>query len=143
MLEKERNEILMNVGAETPMGKLLRRYWMPIGAVSEFDDKATKPIKLMGEDLVLYKDKSDTFGLISRHCPHRRADLSYGYVEDCGLRCNYHGWVFNEKGKCIAQPFEDTVDTEQKLRSSVKIVNYPVEKKGGLVWAYLGPGPVP
>ena len=72
MLEKERNEILMNVGAETPMGKLLRRYWMPIGAVSEFDDKATKPIKLMGEDLVLYKDKSDTFGLISRHCPHRR-----------------------------------------------------------------------
>ena len=125
MLERERNETLMNVGANTPMGNLLRRYWMPIGAVSEFDNKETKPIRLMGEDLVLYKDKSGTFGLIDRHCPHRRADLSYGYAEECGLRCNYHGWLFNQDGDCIAQPFEDTVDTEHKLRQTIKIINYP------------------
>ena len=103
MLEQERNELLMNVGADTPMGQLLRRYWMPIGAVTEFDDKETKPVRLMGEDLVLYKDKSGTFGLVDRHCPHRRADLSYAYVEECGLRCNYHGWLFNEKGECMKE----------------------------------------
>jgi 5,5'-dehydrodivanillate O-demethylase oxygenase subunit len=143
MLEQERNDMLMDVGAETPMGKLLRRYWMPIGAASEFEDKTTKPVRLMGEDLVLYKDKSGTFGLIDRHCPHRRADLSYGYVEECGLRCNYHGWLFDEKGDCIGQPYEDTADPEQKLRETIKIANYPVEEKGGLLWAYLGPKPVP
>ena len=91
MLDEARNRMLMEVGPGTPMGSLLRRYWMPIGAVSEFEDKDTKPVRLLCENLVLYKDKSGNFGLIDRHCPHRRADLSYGFVEECGLRCNYHG----------------------------------------------------
>ena len=82
------------------MGELLRRYWMPIAAVAELDDQPTKPVRLMGEDLVLYRDGSGTYGLIDRHCPHRRADLSYGFVEECGLRCNYHGWLFDETGRC-------------------------------------------
>ncbi len=143
MLEESRNELLMNVGAGTPMGELLRRYWMPIGAVTEFDGKETKPVRLMGEELVLYKDLSGTFGLVDRHCPHRHADLSYGFVEETGLRCNYHGWLFDEKGDCVGQPYEDTVDPEQKLRAGCSVKAYPVKEKAGLLWAYLGPDPMP
>jgi len=143
MLDETRNRMLMEVGPETPMGNLLRRYWMPIGAVSEFDDKETKPVRLLGEDLVLYKDKSGTFGLIDRHCPHRRADLSYGFVEECGLRCNYHGWLYDHNGACIEQPYEDTISEDGKAKNPVTIKSYPVEAKAGLLWAYLGPAPVP
>src|SRR6266436_8718930 len=82
MLSEEQNRRLTEVGAGTPMGELLRRYGMPIAAVAELDDKPTKPVRLMGEDLVLYKDKAGTYGLVDRHCPHRRADLSYGWPED-------------------------------------------------------------
>src|SRR5690554_6497421 len=106
MLTEAENKQLMETGAGTLMGEFLRRYWMPVAAVAELDDNPTKPIRLMGEDQVIYKDKSGTYGLIDLHCPHRRADLSYGWVEECGLRCNYHGWAFDEKGNCISQPFE-------------------------------------
>ena len=143
MLDEARNRMLMEVGPKKPMGKLLRRYWMPISAVSEFDKKATKPIRLLGEDLVLYKDLSGTFGLIDRNCQHRRADLSYGFVEKCGLRCNYHGWLYDKDGSCIAQPYEDTVSTKSDKKNLVKIKAYPVETKAGLLWAYLGPDPAP
>ncbi|RYH42592.1 MAG: aromatic ring-hydroxylating dioxygenase subunit alpha, partial [Alcaligenaceae bacterium] len=105
MLSEEKNRLLTQVGPGTPMGKLLRRYWMPVAGVSEFDNRSTKPLRLMGEDLVLYKDLSGTFGLVDRRCAHRRADLAYGMVEQCGLRCNYHGWRFDENGKCLEQPF--------------------------------------
>jgi 5,5'-dehydrodivanillate O-demethylase len=125
------------------MGNLLRRYWMPIAAVSEFDALDVKPVRLFGEDLVLYKDLSGTFGLVDRHCPHRRADLSYGFVEECGLRCNYHGWRFGADGACLEQPFEDTAHPEARFREKVRITAYPVEAKGGLLWAYLGPQPQP
>ncbi|HIN74913.1 MAG TPA: aromatic ring-hydroxylating dioxygenase subunit alpha [Rhodospirillales bacterium] len=143
MLDEARNRMLMEVGPKKPMGKLLRRYWMPISAVSEFDKKATKPIRLLGEDLVLYKDLSGTFGLIDRNCQHRRADLSYGFVEKCGLRCNYHGWLYDKDGSCIAQPYEDTVFPKSDKKNLVKIKAYPVETKAGLLWAYLGPNPAP
>ena len=108
MLSEARNKLLTEVGPGTRMGALLRRYWQPIAAVSELDDTATKAVRLMGEDLVLYKDLSGRYGLLDRHCPHRSADLSYGIVEDCGLRCSYHGWRFDETGACREQPFEDT-----------------------------------
>ena len=87
MLTAARNDLLTRVGPGTPMGDLLRRYWQPIGGASELEKNPVKPIRLMGENLVLYKDLSGTFGLVDRHCPHRRADMSYGWVEDCGLRC--------------------------------------------------------
>src|SRR4051812_40671439 len=98
MLSEERNRMLTRVGPGTPMGDLLRRYWMPVAGATEFDDTSIKPIRLMGEDLVLYKDLGGRYGLVDRQCAHRRADLSYGYVEQCGIRCNYHGWCYDEKG---------------------------------------------
>ena len=125
------------------MGELLRRYWMPIAAVSEFDKTSIKPVRLMGEDLTLYKDLSGAYGLIDRHCPHRRADLSYGFVEQCGLRCNYHGWRFDETGKCVEQPWEDVAAPEARFKDKIHIKAYPVEAKAGLLWAYLGPQPAP
>ncbi|PWU06921.1 MAG: aromatic ring-hydroxylating dioxygenase subunit alpha [Terriglobia bacterium] len=143
MLDESKNQLLTQVGRGTPMGELLRRYWMPIAAVTEFDSQAIKPVRLMGEDLTLYKDLSGTFGLVDRHCPHRRADLSYGFVEECGLRCNYHGWLFNEQGRCMEQPFEDMSAPEARFRDKVRVRAYPVEVKAGLIWAYLGPQPVP
>ena len=87
MLTAAKNELLTRVGPGTPMGNLLRRYWMPIGGASEFDTMSIKPIRLMGENLVLYKDASGRFGLIDRHCPHRRADMTNGWVERGGIRC--------------------------------------------------------
>ena len=143
MLDEERNRMLMEVGADKPMGKLLRRYWHPIAAVSEFDTKNTKPIRLLGENLVMYKDLSGKYGVLDRHCPHRRADLSYGYVENDGLRCNYHGWLFGKDGKCLAQPYEDVEDPSGKLRKTIQIKNYKVEEKAGLLWVYMGPDPAP
>lgn len=143
MLSEEKNKILTQVGPGTPMGDLLRRYWMPIAGVTEFDTRTTKPLRIMGEDLVLYKDLSDIFGLVDRNCPHRRADLSYGMVEKCGLRCNYHGWAFNETGQCVEQPFEDTCFPGTNAKDRVSIKSYPVQQKGGMLWAYMGPQPAP
>jgi len=143
MLSDEQNRTLTQVGAGTPMGELLRRYWMPIAAVAELDDKATKPVRLLGEDLVLYRDQAGTYGLLDRHCPHRRADLSYGWVEGCGLRCHYHGWVWDHTGKCLQQPFEEVANPEARFKDRLRIKAYPVEVKAGLLWAYLGPPPVP
>jgi 5,5'-dehydrodivanillate O-demethylase len=141
MLSREDNERLTRVGPGTPMGELLRRYWMPIAALTEFDRKATKPIRLLGEDLVLYKDLQGTFGLIDRQCAHRRADLSYGFAEQRGLRCNYHGWLFDASGRCIEQPYDDIAVPDARFKDKIRIRSYPVETKAGLIWAYLGPLP--
>ncbi len=143
MLDEATNAKLSATGRGTPMGELMRRYWHPVGAVGELDDHATKPVRLMGEDLVLYRDLSGAYGLIDRHCPHRRADLSYGFVEDRGLRCSYHGWLFDRDGSCLGQPFEDTEDPAARFRDKIRITAYPVAAKAGLLWAYLGPDPAP
>src|SRR5438105_815078 len=125
------------------MGELLRRYWMPVAAVAELDDEPTKQIRLMGEDLALYKDRSGAYGCLDLHCPHRRADLSYGMVEECGLRCNYHGWAFNERGDCIDQPFEQVAHPDANFKDRIKIKAYKVKPLAGLLWVYMGPDPVP
>ncbi len=143
MLTAEQNKFYVEVGADKPMGKLLRRYWIPFAGASEFDAAATKPVRLMGEDLVAYKDLSGVYGLIDRHCCHRRADLSYGYVEACGLRCNYHGWLYDEKGACIGQPYEDLAHPQNNLKDKVRIKAYPVRECAGLLFTYMGPSPVP
>jgi 5,5'-dehydrodivanillate O-demethylase len=143
MLDQAKNKLLTQVGAGTPMGELLRRYWMPIAGVSEFENQHIKPVRLLGEDLTLYKDLSGTFGLVDRRCPHRRADLSYGFVEQCGLRCNYHGWLFDERGHCTEQPYEDVAAPQAHFKDKIRVKSYPVEAKAGLLWAYLGPQPAP
>src|SRR6185503_18090852 len=143
MLDPATNRLLTQTSPGTPMGELLRRYWMPIGGVTEFDTRPTKAIRLLSEDLTLYKDLSGNYGLVDRHCPHRRADTSYGFVEACGLRCTYHGCLFDQSGRCLEQPYEDAAHPEAHFRDKVTIKAYPVEPKGGLLWAYLGPQPAP
>ena len=143
MLSAEKNHVLTRVGPGTPMGGLLRRYWHPIAGATEFDALSIKPIRLFGEDLVLYKDRGGRFGLVDRRCCHRRADLSYGWVEDCGIRCNYHGWLYDQEGRCLEQPYEDTANPAARLKEQVRLKAYPVRVLGGLVWAYMGPLPGP
>ncbi len=143
MLSETDNQRLTGVGRGTPMGDLLRRYWMPLAAVAELDDRPTKRVRLMSEDLVLYKDTSGGYGLLDAHCPHRRADMSYGIPDACGLRCSYHGWLFDRGGNCIEQPFEDVAALESPFKNKVKTKAYPVQAKAGLLWAYLGPSPAP
>jgi 5,5'-dehydrodivanillate O-demethylase len=125
------------------MGELMRRYWQPIAAVAQLDEHPTLPVRLMGEDLVLYRDTRGRYGLLDRHCAHRRADLAYGTVEDCGVRCHYHGWLFDGTGACLEQPFEERARPETRFKDKIRLAAYPVEAKGGLLWAYLGPAPAP
>src|SRR5207248_1720831 len=114
----------------------LRRYWMPIGGASEFDAIAIKPVRLLGEDLVLYKDRGGRFGLIDRHCPHRRADLCHGFVEEHGIRCNYHGWRMDETGRCAEAPYDDIVNPRARGRERASTTAYPVREVAGLLFAY-------
>lgn len=143
MLSSADQSRLTQVAKGTPMGELLRRYWMPIAAVAELDDSPTKAVRLLGEDLVLYKDGRGQYGLIERRCPHRGADLALGMIDECGLRCNYHGWLFNEDGRCTAQPYEERARPEARFKDRIRITSYPVKANAGLLWAYLGPAPAP
>ena len=140
MLTVKENERLTRVGPGTPMGELLRRYWQPIGSAVELDDNPVKPVKILGESLVLYRDRKGRLGLIGDTCPHRRTSMLYGIPEEEGLRCPYHGWMFNGTGQCIEMPAEAPDST---FPSRVKMSGYPVEELCGLVFAYLGPEPVP
>ena len=143
MLTAQQNEQLSQVGRGTPGGELMRRYWHPIAAAVELDERPTKPVRLLGEDLVLFKDRSGTVGLIGRLCPHRRVDLSYGIPEEHGLRCMYHGWMMDATGQCIEQPFEETVHPDGHFKEKVKIAGYAIQELAGVLWAYMGPDPIP
>ena len=143
MIDAAANATLTQVGAGTPMGDLLRRYWFPVAAIAELDDRPVKAVRVLCEDLVLYKDLGGNYGLVDRHCAHRRADLAYGFVEECGLRCNYHGWRYDHTGRCIEQPYEDTADPGSRYKERIRIKAYKVEARAGLLWAYLGPEPAP
>ncbi len=143
MLSKEENERLTEVGPGTPMGELLRRYWHPVAATGELADAPTKAVRVLGEDLVVYRDTSGGYGLIGDRCAHRRSLLSFGVPEPDGLRCMYHGWKYDAVGRCIEQPFEETVNPDGHFKEKITIAGYPVEELGGLLWAYLGTAPVP
>jgi 5,5'-dehydrodivanillate O-demethylase oxygenase subunit len=140
MLTAEENEILTRVGPGTPMGDLQRRYWHPIAALEEMAERWTKRVRLLGEDLVLFKDRSGTFGLIGEFCPHRRASLAYGIPTEDGIRCPYHGWKFDAAGKCLEQPNEPE---GSNFKDKIATAGYPVEELGGMLFAYLGPKPAP
>lgn len=140
MLSPAENEMLTQVGPGTPGGALQRRYWQPITGSAYLKKKKVVPIRILGEDLVLYRDLQGQIGLIDRVCAHRRVDLTHGYPVDQGLRCPYHGWTYSNTGHCIAQPGEPP---GSRLRDEAKLKSYPVQELGGLVFAYLGPEPAP
>lgn len=139
MISKEANEALTRVGPGTPMGNLLRRYWHPVAASAELP-KGTKKVRILGEDLVVYRDTSGNVGLVDWQCPHRKASMEYGIPEENGLRCPYHGWLFKEDGACLEQPAEPA---ESTFKNRICIKSYPVQEKAGLIFAYMGPSPAP
>lgn len=125
------------------MGELLRRYWHPVAAVAELQDHPIKALRLFGEDLVLFRDRSGNQGLVQRRCPHRGFDLRYGIVEREGIRCSYHGWRFDCQGQCRERPYEDVAHPRSQAGPRLALRSYPVEACSGLLWAYLGPQPAP
>jgi len=137
MLTQDENELLTRVGPASPAGQLLRRYWHVVAAAGELSEaKPKKRVRILGEDLVLYRDGSGAYGLVGEHCSHRGASLYYGFVEEDGIRCAYHGWKYDTCGKCLEQPFENpAAGFKEKIRHPA----YPVAKLGGLLFAYLGP----
>lgn len=141
MLTADENRFLTQVSRGTPCGELLRRYWHPVAAAAELtDDKPIKAVKILNEKLVVYRDKAGQYGLVGEQCPHRLASLAYGRVDREGIRCPYHGWKFDGAGRCLEQPAEPADST---FKDRIRHVAYPVEYLGGLIYAYLGPGPAP
>ncbi|MCZ6625846.1 MAG: Rieske 2Fe-2S domain-containing protein [Deltaproteobacteria bacterium] len=141
MLSNEENEVLTRVGPGTPAGELLRRYWLPVSVAQELTvENPTKFVRMLAEDLVLFRDKQGRVGLLADRCSHRGASLSYGRVEERGLACAYHGWLYDINGNCLEIPAEPP---DSKFRLTVKHKAYPVQKFIGLTWTYMGPQPAP
>ena len=138
MLKHEDNERLVRVGPGTPAGELFRRYWQPALLSAELpeNDGAPVRVRILGEDLVAFRDSEGRVGLVDAFCPHRRAPMFFGRNEECGLRCVYHGWKFDVTGQCVDLPTEPP---DSRMKANVKIKSYPVIEKGALVWAYMGP----
>ena len=141
MVTQKENTLMTQVGAGTPGGELLRRYWQPIAASAELtEEKPVKKVRCLGEDLVVYKDKSGGFGLIGEPCPHRLTSLASGIVDEDGIRCPYHGWKFDAGGCCVETPAEPEGST---LKDGIQHTAYPVRMVGGMLFGYLGPDPAP
>src|SRR5579859_37559 len=138
MLTREENELLTHTNRGRPMGEYLRRYWQPVLLAGELPQADCPPVRvrLMGEELVAFRDSQDRFGLLDEFCPHRRTSLYWGRNEECGLRCVYHGWKFDIEGHCIDMPNEPP---EYGFKERVFTTAYPARAWGGLIWAYLGP----
>lgn len=136
MLSAEENELLTRVGPGTPMGNAFRRFWLPFMLSSELKaDAPPRRVRLLGEDLIAFRDTLGRPGLVDRYCPHRRADLYYGRNEQCGLRCAYHGWKFDVDGNVMEMPAEPA---NTPLLAEVRIKSYPMRDWGGVIWAYMG-----
>jgi phenylpropionate dioxygenase-like ring-hydroxylating dioxygenase large terminal subunit len=138
MLKREENELITRIGPGTPMGETMRRYWMPALLSSELPHADSDPVrvKLLGEEMIAFRDTNGQVGLIQNHCPHRGASLFFGRNEEAGLRCVYHGWKFDISGQCVDMPNEPA---ESDFRTKVKAVAYPTAEKAGIVWTYMGP----
>src|SRR5438477_9684030 len=137
MLTTEENHLLTRTGPGTPCGELLRRYWQPVALSAELPPGgAPVPVTVMGEELVLFRDEQGRPGLIGLHCSHRGADLSYGRLEDGGLRCIYHGWLYDRAGRCLEQPGEPAGST---FHERIHQPAYPCIERSGVIFAYLGP----
>ncbi|OLN22244.1 (2Fe-2S)-binding protein [Domibacillus antri] len=138
MLSKENNEKLTRTGPDTPMGKLFRRYWIPAMISTELPKPNCTPvkIKLLGEELLAFRDTDGKVGLIDEFCPHRKVSLYFGRNEECGIRCVYHGWKFDVNGDCVDMPSEPP---SSNFKDKVKIKSYPCRERGGVIWTYMGP----
>jgi phthalate 4,5-dioxygenase oxygenase subunit len=138
MLSAEENDLLCRVEGEAPMGGIMRRHWIPVCLSEEVEDSDGAPVRtrVLGEDLVVFRDSEGRLGVVDEHCPHRRASLALGRNEHGGLRCLYHGWKVDVKGNVLEMPSEPAASG---LCAKVKHKAYPCEEAGGLVWAYMGP----
>jgi phenylpropionate dioxygenase-like ring-hydroxylating dioxygenase large terminal subunit len=137
MLSARDNELITRVGPGTPMGDLLRLYWIPFLFSWEVEaDGNPERVRLLGEDLIAFRDTAGQVGLIQNHCPHRGASLFFGRNEEAGLRCVYHGWKFSVDGTCVDMPNEPA---ESDFKHKVRATAYPCVERAGVVWAYLGP----
>jgi len=138
MLTPEENDLLCRVEGDAPMGQLMRRHWIPACMIEEVAEPDGTPVRvrLLGEDLVAFRDSDGRVGLLDEHCPHRRASLAFGRNEECGLRCLYHGWKMDVDGNVIEMASEPR---ESTLQEKVKTRAYPTREAGGFVWAYMGP----
>jgi phthalate 4,5-dioxygenase len=138
MLSPEQNELVTRTGAGTPMGEVMRRYWIPAALAWELPEPDCAPIrvKLLGEKLVAFRDTEGRIGLVDEFCAHRRASLFLGRNEQGGLRCVYHGWKYDTKGTCLDMPNEPA---ETNFKHAVRLKTYPTAEIGGLIWAYMGP----
>ncbi|MGE4123763.1 MAG: Rieske 2Fe-2S domain-containing protein [Pusillimonas sp.] len=141
MLTQEQNDFITRVGPGAPAGQLLRRYWQPVALADELDGpRPVRPVKLMGQNFVLFRDENGALGFIDRDCAHRGADLAYGRIEDGGLRCPFHGWLFSVNGDCLETPAEPE---GSKLHLRYKQRSYPVVLRSGIIFAYIGEGEPP
>jgi phthalate 4,5-dioxygenase oxygenase subunit len=138
MLTKEDNELLTRIGIGTPMGNLLRQYWIPALFTSDLPSPDSDPIRvrLLGEDLVAFRDTNGQVGMLANNCPHRGASLFFGRNEESGLRCVYHGWKFDTTGQCLDMPNEPA---ESDFRTKVRATAYPCQERNGVIWTYMGP----
>ncbi len=141
MLSRQENDLVTRVGPGTPGGEFMRRYWQPIALAEELPlGGSPAAVRLLGEDLALFRDNRNRIGLLGIHCAHRGADLSYGRIEDGGLRCLYHGWLYDTNGRCLQQPGEPE---ESRFHEKIRQKNYPCKEVGGLILTYMGPGQPP
>jgi len=141
MMSQEANDLITRTGPKDACGKLMRMYWQPAALVDELEGpRPVKAVKLLGENLVLFRDEEGRYGLIDRHCAHRGADLAFGRLENGGLRCAFHGWLFDVSGQCLETPAEPK---DSPLCKNITQRAYPVIEKSGILWAYLGEGEPP
>jgi phthalate 4,5-dioxygenase len=141
MMTQEENELLTRTGRGTPAGELLRRYWQPVALSQELPSGAAPlTVKILGEELVLFRDDQGRAGLLGIHCSHRGTNLSYGRVENGGLRCLYHGWLYDVEGRCLEQPGEPGGGEH---RNDIRHTAYPCKEAGGVIFTYMGPGEAP
>jgi phenylpropionate dioxygenase-like ring-hydroxylating dioxygenase large terminal subunit len=148
MLSHEENQLLTQVGAGTPIGELFRRFWIPVLLAEELPRVDSDPLRtrILGEDLIAFRDTTGQVGLLANNCPHRGASLFFGRNEESGLRCVYHGWKFDVTGACVDMPnlrsaslHEPGEPSESDFKAKVRQTAYPTLERGGLIWAYLGP----
>ena len=142
MLSAADNALLTQTGPGTPMGSYFRHFWQPAALSRELPEPDGAPIRVrvLGEDLVAFRDTKGRVGLVDSRCPHRGADMFFGRNEECGLRCVYHGWKFDVDGRCTDLP---NVPQEDAAKMKVSLRAYPTQEYGEMVWAYLGPGEPP